>query len=295
MTPAPPDWDPAPELEKHLKAVVGDRSPRGAPDRLRAVENYVEAAFREAGLVTRKEEITTGSTSWSNVLGDLPAADKAPLFIIGAHMDSVEGSPGADDNASGLAVLLTLARYLGDRPITGSPVALRLVGFNLEEWGMVGSQDHVEALHRTGRPMAGMIALEMVGYVSGSRKGQRYPLGMGLGRRKTGDFISVVGDRASRDLVEKVAAALGGPKGGLPVETAVIPKAAAMLIGASLSDHSPFWRYGYKAVMVGDTAFYRNPNYHLPGDTLDTLSIPFMAQVTRGLASFLDGLRSNPA
>ncbi len=152
---------------------------------------------------------------------------------------------------------------------------------------MVGSQEHAAALHAAGARLRGMISLEMIAYVDPSPRSQRYPPGLGIGRRKIGDFISVVGDTASKGLVKAVGAALE-EGGGLPVETLSLPASAALLVGATLSDHSSFWRRGYPAVMVGDTAFYRNPHYHLPTDALETLSLPFLSKVTRGVARFLE-------
>jgi len=285
-------WDPGPSITRHLGALIGERSPEAGEERLRRVETYVEAAFREFGLLARKEKITTARGGFHNVLGDLPAESSDSLFVVGAHIDAVPGTPGADDNASGVAVLLALAERFGGLPRSRSTVALRFAAFNLEEWGMVGSQDHAEGLKRSGRGVAGMISLEMVGYVTEGR--QKYPPGLGFGRRKSGDFISVVGSSASKRLAGAVASALGAIP-GLPVESLCLPVPAALLVGAALSDHSSFWRQGWPAVMVGDTAFYRNPHYHLPSDTLETVSVPFMEKVARGLGGFLEEVRERGA
>jgi Zn-dependent M28 family amino/carboxypeptidase len=282
-------WDPGPALRRHLEMLVGERSPLGTPDRLKMVESYVDAEFRNAGLLTRREAIGQSKGAWQNVIGDALAAADAPLFVIGAHFDSVERSPGADDNASGVAALLALAERFGTLEKGRSATAIRFAAFNLEEWGMVGSQEHAEALKAVGRRVSGMISLEMIGYVDERPRSQGYPPGIGFGRRKSGDFISVVGNMPSRRLVKDLASAFAAEE-ELPVESAVIPGAAALLIGAALSDHSSFWRYGYQAVMVGDTAFYRNPNYHRETDTLETLSLPFLEKVTRGLSRYLESL-----
>jgi len=295
MSHLPPDarsWDPGPALRRHLAALAGERSPLGSPERLRAAESHAEETLRGAGLVVVREPIAQSQGAWSNVIGDLPAAapgSTAPVFIIGAHIDSVEGTPGADDNASGAAALLALAEWAGALARRPSSVTLRFAAFNLEEWGMIGSLEHADSLYEARRSVEGMISLEMIGYTDSKPGSQKYPPGMSIGRRKTGDFISVVGNTASRPLIKRVASALG--KGGdLPVETAAIPAAAAFLIGASLSDHSSFWRRGFPAVMVGDTAFYRNPNYHGATDTIETLDLLFLEKVTRGLAVLLESM-----
>ncbi len=220
-------------------------------------------------------------------------ASPSPLFVIGGHIDAVEGSPGADDNASGAAVLLALAERFGGAPPADRRVMLRFAAFNLEEWGMLGSQHHADALIAERRPVEGMISLEMLGYVD-SKARQRYPIGLGVGRRRTADFISIVGNGASRGLGRSVAASLGSVE-GLPVEHVTLPGPVAFLIGAALSDHASFWRHGVPAVMVGDTAFYRNPHYHTASDRLETLDFPFIAKVTRGLAVFIERLLVLPA
>lgn len=288
MSQAARDWDPGPSLRRHLEAIVGERSPLGAPDALLKAQDYAEGVFRKAGLDTFREPIGASRGAWHNVVAERASSEGAPFFIIGAHLDTVERTPGADDNASGVAALLALAEWAGGGP-GRSALTLRFAAFNLEEWGMVGSQEHADALHASRRAVTGMISLEMIGYVDPAPRSQKYPPGMGIGRRKSGDFISVVGNTASRGLVKQVASALRDG-GGLPVETAAMPGAAALLVGAALSDHSSFWRRGYPAVMVGDTAFYRNPHYHGPTDALETLSIPFLEKVTRGLAIFLESL-----
>ncbi|MBI3450052.1 MAG: M28 family peptidase [Acidobacteria bacterium] len=272
-------------IQRHLGALIGDRSPLGGPDRLREAESYAERILQAAGLRVTREPIAVAGGAWCNVFGDLGPEGGAPLFVVGAHLDTVRGTPGADDNASGAAALLALAEWAGSRPSPRSHT-LRFAAFNLEEWGMAGSLEHAEALRRAGRPVEGMISLEMIGYVDSAPGAQRFPPGMGFGRRRTGDFISVVGNGASRALTAGLARSLGAA--GLPVEAASLPASLAMLVGASLSDHSSFWRQGYRAAMVGDTTFYRNPHYHLPTDTLETLSLPFIESVTQGVAGFLE-------
>jgi Zn-dependent M28 family amino/carboxypeptidase len=252
-----------------------------------AVESYAASVFKTAGIPMTEEPIAASKGAWKNVIGDLSAGDGAPLCIVGAHLDTVEKTPGADDNASGAAALLALAEWAAGRPRPAGRCTIRFAAFNLEEWGMVGSSEHATKLREAGRKVPAMLSLEMIGYTDRLPGSQKYPPGVGVGRPKTGDFISVVGNTSSRDLVRMVGEALQTQR-DLRVETLSIPGAAASLIGASLSDHSSFWRCGYPGVMVGDTAFYRNPNYHLPSDTLETLDLPFLEKVTRGLAVFVE-------
>jgi Zn-dependent M28 family amino/carboxypeptidase len=287
------DWDPGPALRRHLEAFSAERSPFGTPQALRRAETYAGEIFRSAGMRTSVEAIAATDGLWHNIFGEA-GPPEAPLFIIGAHLDTVQGSPGADDNASSVAALLALAEWFGGQPVPSSAeeqtaLTLRLVAFNLEEWGMMGSREHARILAGQRRQVEGMVSLEMIGYADDHPGSQRYPPGFGIGRPSTGNFISVVGNRSSRDLVRRVTRAFREVD-GLPVESIALPDLVAALIGASLSDHFPFWRRGYRALMVGDTAFYRNPHYHRSSDTLATLSLPFLEKVTRGLAVLVESL-----
>jgi Zn-dependent M28 family amino/carboxypeptidase len=286
-------WDPAPALRRHLEALVGERSPGRSGEGLRRAEGYAARVFEQAGLAVSVDPIGPSRENWSNVIGDLTAGPAVeppgpPLFVVGGHIDAVEGSPGADDNASGAAAMLALAERFGAHARGERRLTLRFAAFNLEEWGMLGSHHHADALRAAGRSVEGMISLEMLGYAD-ARARQRYPPGVGLGRRRAADFISVVGNGASRALTREVSSALATVE-GLPVEAVTLPGPVALLIGAALSDHASFWRRGIPAVMVGDTAFYRNPHYHRPSDRIETLDLAFLAKVTRGLAIFLEQL-----
>jgi len=201
----------------------------------------------------------------------------------------VIGTPGADDNASAVAVMLALAGRIAAKP----PAApLRFVAFTLEEppthaTRHQGSRVFVKRLADAGERVAGAIILEMVGMTTPK---QNYPLFLQwAGYPEAGDFIGVVGNRASRPLGERVLRGMR-ENPALAVESLFIWLDGWILADTRLSDHAPFWDNGFPALMITDTAYFRNPNYHGPNDTADTLDYAFMAELVRSLEHALDAL-----
>ncbi len=220
-----------------------------------------------------------------NLVAPRPGTDPAaPVLEIGAHWDSVPGSPGADDNASGVAGVLEVARALST--MDGLRRGVRFCLFGGEEDGFVGSTAHLD---RAGDTVDGAIILEMIGYRSGVPGSQRVPADLArlVDAPTTGDFIAVVADPASAGYAAAFAA-------GAPPELPVFTLTAPGPVFADLyrSDHVPYWLSGRRAIQLTDTADYRNPHYHQPTDTLDTLDVEFAALVARavtGAAATLAG------
>ncbi len=191
------------------------------------------------------------------------------------------GSPGADDNASGVAVMLEVAKALG--PVDD----LEFVAFTLEEPQpnavnfLIGSKHFVKKMKSSKKRYRAVFILESVGYVS-SRPGSQL-LPPFVKAPDVGDFIGVVGNRRSTELMEGFSKAAAGHVPGLKVVTYRAPMRGFLIPETRFSDHAPFWDAGYPAVMITDTAMFRNPNYHTPYDTSDTLSPGFMAQVAEAL------------
>jgi hypothetical protein len=252
-------------------------------DKLTAAKEYILSSLRGMGYTPILQDFSYQERVFSNIIVTLPGKTRPEeVVVIGAHYDTVVGSPGADDNASAVAALLEMCRLLKDF----SPErTLKLVFFTLEEPPVfrsehMGSFVYAREARNRQEKISAMICLEMLGYYSDQEGGQSFPLPlMDLMFSSTPNFIAVVGNLSSRSLVNSVTASLR--KGGrVPVETLTT---ISFVPGVDFSDHRSFWKMGYPAVMITDTAFYRNPNYHKETDRIDTLDF-------NRLSSLLDGL-----
>ena len=212
----------------------------------------------------------------------MPGKEAGPIILIGAHYDSVPGSPGADDNASGTAVLLELARLLSEEPPQG-PVWL--VAFDLEECGMRGSKALAQELKQHGPRPSWMASLEMVGYRCLQPRSQTYPFPFNWFYTDRGDFILMLGNTKAHFLMGRMARTFH--RAGVRTERFTVPFKGRALPASRLSDQAAFWDIGVAGVMVTDTAWLRNPNYHSATDRRDTLDLEFMTELVEAFASFL--------
>jgi len=199
----------------------------------------------------------------------------SPL-LIGAHYDTVSGSPGADDNASGLVVLLEVASRLRAWPLA-RPVWL--VAFCLEEQDRLGSQAFASRLQAERRALAGAIILECVGFARSEAGTQQIPPGIPIAVPTQGDFLAIVGNEASRSLVTQLEQETLRHAAQLKPLSLVVPGRGEAMPQTRRSDHASFWDAGYPAVMLTDTANFRNPHYHRATDTVDTLNLEFLFNV----------------
>ena len=266
-------------LNRHLQIIVGERSPFSGVRHLAAVEKFIKAEFASYGLDAESDSFSYASETFHNIVARRRPRDEEPVVILGAHFDSVVGTPGADDNASGVAVLLESARLLSQ---LSSATPVLFCAFNLEELNMIGSSAFARKITAAGIKVELMISLEMVGYTDSRPGSQKLPAGLGRFYPDRGDFIGVVGNWQSNALMHKFA---GGMRqvANLPVETLSVPGKGALIPAVRLSDHAPFWDLGYPALMITDTSFYRNPHYHGATDSIETLDIDFMAKVCEGV------------
>jgi Zn-dependent M28 family amino/carboxypeptidase len=273
----------AAQLEVDVHHLVEAFEGRGdhRPEVLAATAAWIEASFRASGGRTRLQSYAVNGRSYLNVRARY-GPEAGPRLVVGAHYDACAGLPGADDNASGVAGLLALGRLLGAQPPSGS---VELVAYTLEEpphfrKSTMGSAQHVAALRAEGVEVRAMLCLEMLGTFSDEPGSQHYPLpGLGLVYPDRGDFITVVGDLASPRLVRRVKGAMQSAT-ELPVWSINAP---AAIPGIDFSDHRNDWAAGLPAVMITDTAFFRNPRYHTATDTPDRLDYRRMAQVVQGI------------
>ncbi|HSB72029.1 MAG TPA: M28 family peptidase [Candidatus Methylomirabilis sp.] len=265
-------------LLAHLQALVGTRDPYEHFQALEAAADYVAGEFAGCGLAVSEEPVVWDGRRFRNIVGTrrgITAPEEQVLVV--AHYDTKPGTPGADDNASAVAAMLETARLLTSKAWKRT---LQFVGFTLEEYGYQGSCRFAQQARQEGRQIVGVLDLEMVGFTS-----PRQRLPPGIRARRTGDFIGVVGNRKSRGLVDAFAESARRSVPSLPVESLVVTWSGRLLPIVRLSDHAPFWDAGFPAVMITDTAFLRNPHYHEPSDTLETLDLPFLTQVTTATAA----------
>jgi Zn-dependent M28 family amino/carboxypeptidase len=266
-------------LKQHVQYLHFDRSPYDQYDQLEQAAQYIEKEFLEIGLDVKEDRFQWEGKTYKNIVAEKKGMNSSlGVFILGAHYDTIPGSPGADDNASGIAVAIEVARNIQAIPLSST---IRLIAFSLEEYNYIGSTHYIEELKKGGEKIIGMISLEMVGY-TGLR--QDYPPYLDPKYYpNVGDFIAVVGNERSRKLLEKVCQSFKNHIPQLPLEFLVVPGNGEGMEEVRLSDHSPFWDQGIPALMVTDTSFLRNPNYHFPSDTLETLDFEFMSKVAIGV------------
>jgi len=276
-------------LRQHVAALAAVPRPPGS-DAHRQAQGYIREHLTRGGFTAEADAYRAGSAVPGLNLLTVPEPNRPelPLVIVGAHYDSLPQTPGADDNASAVAALLELARWL--RPhLAGDQrwcARLQLAAYDQEEDGLLGSQHHSGAVKG---PVKAMISLEMLGYTDRRPGGQRLPPQLAGLYPDVGDFIGVIANQGSRALVEPVARALRQVE-GLPVQELVVPGDGSMLPDSRRSDHASFWDRGLPALMLTDTSFLRNPHYHRATDTPDTLDYPFLAQVTAGICLAVEQL-----
>ena len=277
-----PPADPA-RLEAHVRALSQGFFPRheARPDNLERAAQYIRAEFERAGAASVAEQpFEADGRTYRNVVARF-GPEGGGRVVVGAHYDAAGPLPGADDNASGVAGLLELARLLGQQ---APPARVDLVAYALEEppyfrTPQMGSAVHAASLKREGADVRLMISLEMIGYFRDEEGSQQFPVSaLKLFYPSRGNFISVVGNFAQGLTTRRVKSAM---RSGAPALSVHSISAPASVPGVDFSDHLNYWRAGYPAVMLTDTAFYRNPNYHTSRDTADTLDYPRMAAVVQ--------------
>ncbi|QLE58673.1 M28 family peptidase [Nostoc sp. TCL26-01] len=269
-------------LHHHLTKIARERDPYLATAGHFFVREYIRQEFAQWGSV----EIHTfqvGTANFQNLILNLPpqAGTKPqhlPPILIGAHYDAVPGTSGADDNATGVAVLLELARKFAAEP---ARYPLRLVAFDMEEYGLLGSTDYAAWLKQQQQPLRLMMSLEMLGYRDFSPNSQRYPSPLERFYPNTGDFIALIGNL--RTIPDLIAMSRHMRRVGVSSQWLPVPNRGLIVRQTRLSDHAPFWDAGYPAMMVTDTAFLRNPHYHQASDAIATLDLDFLTGVCQGL------------
>jgi Zn-dependent M28 family amino/carboxypeptidase len=273
--------DPA-RLNFHVRMLSETLVPRdaGHPQNLDRVAVYIRKEFEKAEGIVAEQPYQVDGKTYRNVIASY-GPDTKKRVVIGAHYDACGEFPGADDNASAVAGLIELAYLLNKQPLS---TRVELVAYTLEEpphyrTENMGSAIHAKSLRQQGAYVRLMISLEMIGYFSDKPGSQEYPLGiLKVFYPHEGNFIAVVGRLGDGLLVRRVKKAMHQAS---PLSVCSI-NAPQIVPGIDFSDHLNYWNAGYNAVMISDTAFYRNFNYHRDGDTADRLDYKRMAMVVQG-------------
>ena len=275
----------AERLRDHSVALAVDIGERNVfrPQALAAAADFIRSEWSSQGYAVRSQPYRVGGIDCENLeIAIVGAQQRDEIVLLGAHYDTVAGSPGADDNASGVAALLEIGRLLAHaRPRR----TVRLVAFVNEEppffrSGEMGSRIYARAARRRGDDIRLMLSLEMLGCYSDRPGSQHYPPFMRWFYPDRGDFIAFVSNLASRQALHETVRAFRAHS-DFPCESLAT---FSFVPGVAWSDQLSFWREGYAALMVTDTAFYRYPHYHTAFDTPDRLRYPAMSRVVLGLA-----------
>ena len=272
-----------------LAGTIGERHVE-RPGALEAASEWTASQLRAIGCAPTREMLTARGLPVANLVVEFPGtARRKEIVLVGAHYDTVPGSPGADDNASGVGALLELARrfHAGGR----FERTLRLVAFVNEEnpysrTEASGSVIHARNARRHGDRIVAMISVESIGCYRTARGTQRYPFPLARYYPGRGDFVAFVGNLRSHRLLRRAAAAFRAGT-AFPCFGGALP---GRLPGVGWSDHWSFWREGYPAIMLTDTVPFRNPDYHGAGDLPATLDYERTARVTMGLARTVEAL-----
>jgi len=274
-------------LLRRVAELSGRRHGGEDPEALAERALLVERVMADCGLAVDSQAVPFAGRVYRNLVATLPGTEpQLPMLLLGAHYDGPPGSPGADDNASGVAVLLEAVRLLaGIRPRR----TIKFVAFTLEEPQyigrfLIGSGHFARVARRQGEDYAVALILESVGYCDHREGSQLLPPLVRVPGISRGDFLAVIGNRRSRQHAERFARSAARCAPALPVIPYSAPPLLARLVPQLyLSDHASFWKAGYPALMLTDTAMLRNPHYHQPTDTPDTLDTEFLFGVAEAV------------
>jgi Zn-dependent M28 family amino/carboxypeptidase len=272
-----------------VRALAGDIGPRNvwAPGSLDRAAAYIEARLAAGGRGVERQEYRVRGQAVANL--ELKAASEGgEVVVVGAHYDTVRASPGANDNGSGVAILLQMARRLGGRR---GERGLRFVAFVNEEppffqTADMGSLRYARRCRERGERVAAMLSLETLGCYSDAPGSQSYPFPLGLLYPDRGDFVALVSNRSSAGLLDEVVAGFQRHS-DFPCQRGAWP---AFVPGVGWSDQWAFWECGYPAVMATDTAFYRDPHYHTEQDTPEKIDYVRLERVADGLTAVVSAL-----
>jgi Zn-dependent M28 family amino/carboxypeptidase len=271
-------------IRHHIKALEGVRHPTAAPEALEVAADYISACFGSLGYELSEHRFPDNGQLFRNIIATrVGLVHSLERVVVLAHYDTVAGTPGADDNASGVAVMLEAAAVLASLRFERT---IHFIGVSLEEneqgdepdSGTRGSRALAAHARENGWEINGVVVLESVAY-AGDGVVQAVPPGVPFPVPESGNFIAIVGNDRSKDLVDGFGLAIERQRVDLPCFVLTVPGNGEALPDSRRSDHASFWDEGYRAIMVTDTTNFRNPHYHRPSDTLETLNLEFAAKV----------------
>ena len=275
-------------LKGDIEKLAGEIGPRSLwqYNSFKAAAAFVGASLQQAGFEVRRQQYKVEGFDCWNLEVEIPGSGKPDeIVVVGAHYDTVYDTPGANDNGSGVAALLALARKFADRKPQRT---LRLVAFATEEppyfqTHQMGSLFYARRCRQRSENIVAMLSLETIGYYSDEENSQSYPWPFSVFYPGKGNFVAFVGNYSSRSLVRQVVKSFR-QQVKFPCEGAALP---SVIPGVGWSDHESFWRFDYPALMVTDTAPFRYRHYHQPSDTPDKISYDQLTLVVDGLAQVI--------
>lgn len=276
-------------LREHMRIIEGPRNYSTSRPHLEAVKDSIESRFKNAGLLTSRQDFLFQNQNGQNILGRKPGIlDEASTWIIDGHFDTVSNTPGADDNGSAVVGLLEILRVLSNYSFEDN---LLFVGFDFEEAGLIGSQRYVQSGRRPFETIKGVYNMEMIGYYSDEPNTQQLPFGFSslfpaaaaavVADQNRGNFLTNVGNANSAALIASIEESASKYVPELRVISLNVPGTGTIVPDLRRSDHAPFWDAGIPALMLTDGANFRNLNYHTPGDSSATLNYTFMSRVIK--------------
>ena len=283
-------------LKGYVKKVEGLRHGWNNYDALEEKAKYIEETLRSFNIVVENQEVPFHGRTYRNIIATIEGIDNGKEWLLlGAHYDAAWGSPGADDNASGVAVLLEAAHILSSQKLHRT---VEFVAFTLEEPQpqtlsfLIGSNYFAKEAKKLNIRFEAVFILESVGYTDNSEGSQTVPIFIRTPVPPKGNFLGVIANRRSKAIMDAFHSIASEYVPDLTVVSYKVPLSGRFIPETRFSDHASFWNYGYPAVMLTDTAMFRNPHYHTHHDRHETLDFAFIENVSKAVVSVI-GVLSN--
>lgn len=284
-------------LEDHVKKIEGLRHGWENYDALEKRASFIEERLISFNLAVENQEVPFHGRTYRNIIATLEGMDhEKQWLLIGAHYDAAWGSPGADDNASGVAVLLEAAAIVSKQKLGRT---IQFAAFTLEEpqpqtiHFLIGSNHFAADAKRSSRKYEAVFILESVGYTDNAEGSQFVPFFVRIPVSRKGNFLAVISNKRSMAVMQTFQAVSDKYVPELPVVPYKVPLSGRIIPATRFSDHASFWNYGYPALMLTDTAMFRNPHYHTRHDTCETLNFSFVSSVAKAVISAVMELDDN--